>query len=470
MSIPEEPTFETYPMIGYGQDDDNGVPRSYLYHQEEGSWHKIVVPVSDHDGGYPLGIGKYWIYMRENYNNSRRSVDEGVTWTSCTVDFVGGARAVYYQNKPLIIAYDNAEQTWGVSHNFGTSFSTISLPEGTGWTIGYVTMLGELHAYRIESNTTYFYSYSLDLGETWSEPVQIQDPAPLPWVGGTIHQTSGRLLGTPAVYAHGSKIAFAWFEGWTEQYYTSGENVRVNHFPGSPTYETIYQRYTPRDLIVNVSYDRGQTWTGPVRYKNDENQVESDHDHRAWGGSSVHGMGASVGYPYGSGLRILSYRGDLYIFGNAYEIYKRQGSPAPCGLIGPCWDTWEPTWTKCIMVYKAAGWSLPVTMTDRLKVVDGSEMAGPTYTHPDDTLEVALWSAESSYDDEHAIVWGGGARAFAYPAKHGDMYSIWENGSLTYNLISTSRMTDEFDGWVSTPYIRYWIPGSIPAVGGSFWW
>lgn len=469
MSIPEEPTFETFPLIAYGQDDLSMVPRSYLYHRMEGTWEQIVVPVTDHDGAYPQGLGNYWFYMRNNYNNSRRSVDEGVTWTSCTVDFVGGARAVYYQNKPLIIAYDSAEQVWGVSYNFGTSFSAISLPEGTGWAIGYVTMLGELHAYRIESNTTYFYSYSLDLGETWSEPVQIQDPAPLPWVGGTIHQTSGRLLGTPVIHAHGTKIAFAWLEGWTEQYYTSGFDVTHTQFPGPRYTADVLQRYTPCDLIVNVSLDRGQTWSGPVRYKNDENQVESDHDHRAWGGSSAHGMGATVGYPLGAGLRMLSYQGDLYIFANLYEIYKRMGDPAPCGFIGPCWDTWEPTWVKCLIVYKAANWATPVAMIDRLKVVDGAGVAGPATSPGGDNLELALWTAESSYDDEHAIVWGAGGRAVAYPSWHADMYSLWEEGALTYVLVTSGGITNEFDGYVTYPRIRFWVPGKI-GTGGSFWW
>ena len=333
--------FETYPMIGSFLDETIYGPMSYRYYTRElGEWELLVteedIPINDI---YPPGGIAYKIGNHHIAGGNYRSVDlENWQRISPITSNISLTQRwpVYYKGKPYIVAINITTGALYKSSNFGYSFTLITKPDGDEWLLGKVLQNGEIHL-RNTAEAQLRYAYSSDLGETWV----IRDQGgimwhPQPWVGGEIHQTSGRNFSYPTVHASGDKVVIACMENWTEQYYINGYNVEHAQFPGPHYRKNITQRYTPTDLIINISYDRGATWIGPVRYKNDQNQTLDGGATLAWGGSSPHGMGTIVGYPEWAPLsfpaqpQIVSYNGDLYIFALLYEIYKKMAAvPAP---------------------------------------------------------------------------------------------------------------------------------------------
>lgn len=285
-----------------------------------------------------------------------------------------GVRAVTYGGSHFLVGHgESAFAGWegmGVSSDFGVTWTRYTnlpplIPPMDAWHLAAIDIQqnGEVTVLlrrSLAANEPCYYFYSDDMGQTWHGGVICIPASPLPWTGGTIHQTSNRSLSSLRVMRRGDLVVVSGAEGWTEQRYISAYGVpRRAWIPGPITYEDHTFRYCPTDYIYCYSLDKGVTWSEPFRVKNDENQTLDGGGTKAWG-LTVPQIGIGVGpesVPGWQGPDIGYYAGDLYLFSRTFQINKRTGSwPSPDPpAIGWQHDFTPIDYDEVFLVYKMPG-------------------------------------------------------------------------------------------------------------------
>jgi hypothetical protein len=328
--------YDTFPVAGAFLLEEDGLYHLYYRECHERVWGEWVEVATFPGTTNPTS--PYWSAQRIGANRFAgtrwRSVD-GVTWAPWPMyqmEYGAPMAAITGGRAHHLVTHNSG--TLYVSSNMGVSAQARTVcpnyPEYT-WRVEQITMAGEVHALGTpvgDPTAGRYYSYSADLGLAWSEPVQCLPPTPLPWVGGTVHQTSARSYSSVTLHAHANKRIAIAIEDWTEQEYISIYDCPYRpYFPGPFISQHAYQRYTPMDLLYAMSDDGGATWSPVQRIKMDQNQSIHAVGSYAWGGASPRGgPGGMVSDPPGGfALNCCTYDGDLYVFYYCYEIYKRAG-------------------------------------------------------------------------------------------------------------------------------------------------
>ena len=456
--------YETFPVVGDITLDEAG--RYHLWYREchdqvWDAWTEVADLAT-----YPSYQSRVYSAQRVGVqrlaNTFYRSTD-GVTWTSWPIyGLYNTIWTAHYAGRAYLVSYD--DDLLRLSTDLGKTYTQRSVcpdyPDYT-WTVKQTTMGGEIHALgTLSGDTARYYTYSTDLGLTWSAPVQCLPPTPVAWVGGTIYQTSARGYLAATVHADGDKRIAIAIEDWTEQKYVSVYNCGYRaYYPGPITYEDAYQRYTPMDILYATSDDGGATWGAVQRLKMDQNQTADGGATYAWGGASPAGGPGGMVYPPTGGfaLNCCTYDGDLYAFYSCYEIYKRLGEPKECPLIGYCADIWEPVWPECVVVLKWEDWAGTPTLVDRIRIHDAGDAVAPDYWWFNEDMNLSDWRVGNSDDGQHALALAYSARPFYH------QYSVWQYGATAYE-----QFRDGEKQLFSAPGFSFYVPDGLG--GHAFWW
>lgn len=208
-----------------------------------------------------------------------------------------------------------------------------------------------------------YYTRTEDLGRTWSAPTQCMPSTPLPWSGGAPLQTSNRRLESFRVFADGDRVAVFGRENWTEQQYIAVYDDERYAFLAGYWNEDHYVPYLPYDFIIATSADGGQTWSSPVRIKNDENQAPDGGGTYAWGGGDPRpSLDGTPQLPVHCNYALFNVGNDLYLAGQLMDLNKRMGgtpNPDHPNIISGSWATipYGVENREAILVYRIPGWT-----------------------------------------------------------------------------------------------------------------